>query len=328
MQHLKSHSWSTCIAWKLSPTGTPDVRCHVTSQCYLCLGVGQNPCNLLINSLNLRWKWKLSAKYPPSSLSVHWSLEVLCIPEMLGFHTSRLVEGLPWCLTSKESTCNVDWPWIPEFNPLVRKIPRRRKWQPTPVFLPGKNHGQMSLAGYSPWGRKESDMTECTYTGWLRPRDTADTVSLWYRLILHSAHGILGQLCLGTHDFVDLHHLDQYGVVLARQLCHRRASTTWRCPTNSQGLFCKREHLVIWLLIQEAPWLLTAAHYTNNTPLKVFLCMPSVHQTHPSRGPDSRTHHTNVEGVPTSLRYRHPSIHLHDFCWESPTVMGILWPTW
>ena len=35
-----------------------------------------------------------------------------------------------------------------------------RKWQPTPVFLPGKVHGQRSLVGYSPWDRKESDMTE------------------------------------------------------------------------------------------------------------------------------------------------------------------------
>jgi len=32
-------------------------------------------------------------------------------------------------------------------------------WQPTPVFLPGKPHGQRSLAGYSPWGNKESGMT-------------------------------------------------------------------------------------------------------------------------------------------------------------------------
>ena len=40
------------------------------------------------------------------------------------------------------------------------KIPWSRKWQLTPVFLPGKSHGQRSLAGYSPWGRKESDMTE------------------------------------------------------------------------------------------------------------------------------------------------------------------------
>ena len=36
----------------------------------------------------------------------------------------------------------------------------RRKWQPTPVLLPGKSHGQRSLVGCSPWGREESDMTE------------------------------------------------------------------------------------------------------------------------------------------------------------------------
>ena len=35
-----------------------------------------------------------------------------------------------------------------------------RKWQPVPVFLPGESHGQRSLAGYSPWGRKELDVTE------------------------------------------------------------------------------------------------------------------------------------------------------------------------
>ena len=48
----------------------------------------------------------------------------------------------------------------PGFYPWVGKIPRRRKWQPTPVFLPGKSHGQRSLACYSPWGCKESDTTE------------------------------------------------------------------------------------------------------------------------------------------------------------------------
>ena len=40
------------------------------------------------------------------------------------------------------------------------KIPWRRKWLLTPVFLPGKSHGQRSLAGYSPWGCKKLDMTE------------------------------------------------------------------------------------------------------------------------------------------------------------------------
>ena len=39
-------------------------------------------------------------------------------------------------------------------------VNRRRQWHPTPVLLPGKSHGQRSLVGYSPWGRKESDTTE------------------------------------------------------------------------------------------------------------------------------------------------------------------------
>ena len=40
------------------------------------------------------------------------------------------------------------------------KIPWSSKWEPTPVFLPGKSHGWRSLAGYSPWGHKESDITK------------------------------------------------------------------------------------------------------------------------------------------------------------------------
>ena len=45
-------------------------------------------------------------------------------------------------------------------DPWVRKIPWRRKQQPTPLFLPRESHGQRSLAGYSPWGHKESDLTK------------------------------------------------------------------------------------------------------------------------------------------------------------------------
>ena len=47
----------------------------------------------------------------------------------------------------------------PGFDPWVENIPWRRKWQPTPVFLPGESHGQRSLMGYSPWGHKESETT-------------------------------------------------------------------------------------------------------------------------------------------------------------------------
>ena len=46
------------------------------------------------------------------------------------------------------------------FNPWIGKIPWRRKWQPISVFSPGESQGQRSLSGYSPWGHKESDMTE------------------------------------------------------------------------------------------------------------------------------------------------------------------------
>ena len=46
------------------------------------------------------------------------------------------------------------------FDPWVRKMPWRKEWLPTPVFLPGEFHKQTSLEGYSPWGCKEVDMTE------------------------------------------------------------------------------------------------------------------------------------------------------------------------
>ena len=50
------------------------------------------------------------------------------------------------------------------FNPWFGKIPWRRKWQPTPVFLPGKSHGQRNLVIYSPWCLKEPDTTSTTTT--------------------------------------------------------------------------------------------------------------------------------------------------------------------
>ena len=58
---------------------------------------------------------------------------------------------------SKESVCNAG---DLRFNPWFGKIPWRREWQPTPMFLPGEFHGQGSLVGYSPWGLKELDVTE------------------------------------------------------------------------------------------------------------------------------------------------------------------------
>ena len=61
--------------------------------------------------------------------------------------------------SGKESTCQRRRRKRCKFHPWIRKIPWRRKWQPTPVFLPGKSHGQRNLAGYSPWDYKELDTT-------------------------------------------------------------------------------------------------------------------------------------------------------------------------
>ena len=72
--------------------------------------------------------------------------------------------GLPTRLSGKQAACQCKRRRRGGFNLWVEKIPWRGKWQPTPVFLPGKFHEQRILAGYSPWGRKESDMTECTRT--------------------------------------------------------------------------------------------------------------------------------------------------------------------
>ena len=63
----------------------------------------------------------------------------------------------------------------PRFDPWVGKIPWRRKWQPTPVFLPGDSQGQRSLVGCRLWGRTELDTTE-----WL----TLHLIILWHCLSL------------------------------------------------------------------------------------------------------------------------------------------------
>ena len=64
-----------------------------------------------------------------------------------------ILKGFSCSSSGKESSCQCR---RFSFNPWVKKIPWRRKWQLTPVFLPGKSHGLRSLVGYSPWGSKES----------------------------------------------------------------------------------------------------------------------------------------------------------------------------
>ena len=97
------------------------------------------------------------------SLSDSWNDHVLQgLPPCLGFVLFCLIfmYVCMWAsqvVCGKESDCQCR---RRRFNPWSRKIPWRRKWRPTPVFLPGKSYGQRRLVGYSSWGGKESDRTE------------------------------------------------------------------------------------------------------------------------------------------------------------------------
>ena len=74
-----------------------------------------------------------------------------CHLKSMGLGQQSLVTVLPRWLSGKESTCQSR---KHGFNPWIRKILWRRKWQPTPVFFPGESHGQRRLLSYRPQGHK------------------------------------------------------------------------------------------------------------------------------------------------------------------------------
>ena len=86
--------------------------------------------------------------------------------------------GLPSCLSVKELTCQCG---RSGFHPRIGKTPWRRKWQPIPVFLPGKSHGQRNLVCYSPWDGKrvghELAVTVTIYLklGWVCGNERSNT---------------------------------------------------------------------------------------------------------------------------------------------------------
>ena len=81
----------------------------------------------------------------------------ICFPRCqmwLRFMVSLWTGGFPGGPSGKELTCQCMRLNRRGFDPWVWKIPWRRKWQPTFVFLPGKSHGERNLAGYSLWGHR------------------------------------------------------------------------------------------------------------------------------------------------------------------------------
>ena len=73
--------------------------------------------------------------------------------------------GFPGGTSGEERPCQCRRLNRQILDPWIRKIPWRKKWQPTPVFLPGESHGHRSLTGYSPWGRRvRRDYRDLAYT--------------------------------------------------------------------------------------------------------------------------------------------------------------------
>ena len=100
-----------------------------------------------------------------------------------------LTNRLPRWLSDKKCAWQCRRLRIHGLDPWVVKIPWRRKWVPTPVFLPGEIHGQLSLEGYSPWGHKESDLTtEHTLKCAKNKKKKNARSEMWYH---NWSHGLL-----------------------------------------------------------------------------------------------------------------------------------------
>jgi len=117
--------------------------------------------------------------------------------KMLGWMKLMLKSRLPEEIcgaNDKEPACQCRRHKRCGFNHWIKTIPWRRTWQPTPVLLPGKLNEQRSLAGYSPWGQKESEMTE---------RQTENIWCLGHRVVWDKmAQSWLDIMCI-LSDWID-----------------------------------------------------------------------------------------------------------------------------
>ena len=137
--------------------------------CFPCLSFEHVSCSVMFNSLwphelwltRLLCPWKSSDKNTGmSSHSFLWGTQESNLSLACGFFTVWATREAWWAsqlaLVVKNLPTNAA---DARFDPWVRKMPWNRKWQPAQIFLPGKFHGQRSLAGYSPWSWRKSDIT-------------------------------------------------------------------------------------------------------------------------------------------------------------------------
>ena len=132
-------------------------------------------------------------------LSIHDLGIWICSPPSFprGFPDCSVVKNLPTLQETQEM-------WV---QSLGREDPQRRKWQLTPVFLPGKSHGKRNMAGYSPWGCKESDTTEqlsiSSFPKWhelMMPLSYGSQRVQWFRNRNHEGHK---EESIWTLDYLD-----------------------------------------------------------------------------------------------------------------------------
>ena len=153
-------TYSSILAWKIPWTEEPGGLQSMGS-----LKVGHNWATSL--SLFTFHFPALEKEMATHSSVLAWRIPGMAEPAVYGVAQSQTrlkwlsssipVWELPRWLSGKESTCQSR---RHGFDPWVEKIPWRRKWHPTPVFLPGKSHRQRNLVRYSPWGCKELDTTK------------------------------------------------------------------------------------------------------------------------------------------------------------------------
>ena len=154
----------------------------------------------------------------------------------LDFSAHHLVQGLPWWFR---------WWWIClqctrlGFDPWVVKIPWRREWSPTPVFLPGEFHGQRSLAGNSPWGHKE-----CHTTKGLTPKSKRIQVQLDIYWLL-SYYLPCGEICQESHESVNI-LLSLLAFIWETRVGYRQRSTNTSSVIDPHRLVCTIIFMAKW----------------------------------------------------------------------------------
>ena len=107
--------------------------------------------------MHWRRKWQPTPVFLPGESQGWWSLVGCCLWVLTELDMTEVTYQQQATLVAQMVKNLPVMPERPGFNPWAEKIPWRRVWQPTTVFLPGEFRGQRSVEGYSPWGRKELD---------------------------------------------------------------------------------------------------------------------------------------------------------------------------